>query len=67
MSSLPTHATCPHCGHPQRMSPWVYAHWDIPILVTCDKPLGGCGQQYGLQRGMCYITRRYKPKGVGGS
>jgi hypothetical protein len=64
---LPTHSKCPHCGYEQRMSPWVYAHWNIPIVATCDKPLGGCGKQYGVQRGVVYINRRYSPKGIGGS
>jgi len=58
---LPTHTTCPHCNHRQQISLWAYAHWDIPINVTCDKPLGGCGRIYGMQRGVSKIQR---PKGV---
>lgn len=65
MPELPTHSTCPHCQNKQPLGVWVYAHWDIPLQVTCDKPLG-CGQTYNMQRGICYPVRRNKT-GVKGS
>jgi hypothetical protein len=62
--ALPTHTTCPYCKHAMRMSLWVYAHWDIPVEVTCSGEVienglqksEGCGKKYYLRRGV--VSRR---------
>lgn len=60
MQDVPSHATCPHCGHKKKLSSWVYAHWDIELIGTCD----GCGVEHGLKRGITYGLPRKRKKSV---
>lgn len=39
---LPTHSKCPHCKHEMRMPPYVYAHWTLELVATCEQ----CRQKY---------------------
>ena len=53
-TTLPTHSKCPHCGHEMRMSLWVYAHWDIRVVATCEQ----CSKKYGVQWGVSFEIGR---------
>src|SRR6266496_821172 len=56
---LPTHATCPACGIKTRLTGYVYAHWDIELIRTCD-----CGCAHGLLRGHSYVLPSQRKKSI---
>lgn len=48
--------TC-DCGEKVRYPGYVYAHWDIPLIYTCEK----CGQQWAIIKGANKRLKTKKP------
>lgn len=40
---------CTGCGRAERFGAYVYAHWDIELVHTCE-----CGQQHTIVEGHAY-------------
>lgn len=50
-AELPKGFTC-ECGQEHEYSGYVYAHWDIQLVKTCEE----CGREYTILRGRAYLT-----------
>jgi transcription elongation factor Elf1 len=55
---LPTHAKCPFCEHETKLDPYVYAHWNIVLIGTCE----GCNEKFKILRGVTYVVPRQRKK-----
>jgi len=51
MSDMPKGFTC-ECGKQHDYPAYVYAHWDVPLVHTCDK----CGRQHDVLRGKATLS-----------
>ena len=47
--------TCPACSKPEKYPPYVYAHYDLPLVHACD-----CGARNVIQYGE--LIESSKPK-----
>jgi hypothetical protein len=56
--SEPKAGTCPACGRETPFEAYVYAHWDIELVTTCD-----CGVSFAVKRGISYeLSQRKKSR-----
>lgn len=49
---------CPACELKNLFSSWVYTHWDIAIVHTCE-----CGRRSMIKQGKCITTEEDKGSG----
>jgi len=47
--------TC-ECGKFHEFGVWVAAHWDMPLVHTCDS----CGAKHNVLRGMVSLKKKRK-------
>lgn len=50
------------CGKEHKFPPYVYAHWNVELVHTCELSDGGCGAKHWMRSGIVTLVQKRRKK-----